>query len=84
MVLPEQTELLGAHASRLFGLCVIVTHHVDEMPVSTTHALVMKEGRAVASGAVADVVTSANLSDCFGMDLEVSRRPNGRFTAYAR
>ena len=63
---------------------VIVTHHVDEIPVSTTHALVMKEGRAVASGAVDDVVTSANLSDCFGVNLEVSRRPNGRFTAFAR
>ena len=63
---------------------VIVTHHVDEIPVSTTHVLMMRDGATTVAGPVADVLTSANLSGCFGMDLEVSRRPNGRFTAFAR
>lgn len=63
---------------------VIVTHHVDEIPVSTTHTLMMRDGRAIAAGPVDEVLTSGNLSECFGMDLEVSRRPNGRFTAFAR
>lgn len=63
---------------------VIVTHHVDEIPVSTTHVMMMREGRAVAAGPLPAVLTSANLSDCFGMGLEVSRRDNGRFTAFAR
>jgi len=52
--------------------------------VSTTHALAMKDGRAVASGPVDEVVTAGNLSECFGIGLEVSRRPNGRFSAFAR
>ena len=63
---------------------VIVTHHVDEIPVSTTHAMLMRQGRAVAAGPLPGVLTSRNLSECFGMDLDVSRRGNGRFTAFAR
>ena len=63
---------------------VIVTHHVDEIPVSTTHVLMMRDGQSIAAGPINEVLTSANLSECFGMDLEVSRRPNGRFTAFAR
>ncbi|MEY4031463.1 MAG: hypothetical protein RL573_374 [Actinomycetota bacterium] len=63
---------------------VIVTHHVDEIPVSTTHTLMMRDGQSIAAGPISEVLTSANLSECFGMDLEVSRRPNGRFTAFAR
>lgn len=63
---------------------VIVTHHVDEIPVSTTHVMLMRDGRAVAQGTIAEVLDSAGLSQCFGMDLVVDRRPNGRFTAWAR
>jgi iron complex transport system ATP-binding protein len=44
----------------------------------------MRDGRAIATGPIDEVLTSGNLSECFGMDLEVSRRPNGRFTAFAR
>lgn len=63
---------------------VIVTHHVDEIPVSTTHAMLMRDGRCVALGPVADVLGPGTLSQCFGLDLAVERRPNGRFTAWAR
>lgn len=62
---------------------VIVTHHVDEIPVSTTHAMLMRDGLAVAQGQVDDVLDSARLSECFGMHLAVDRRTNGRFTAWA-
>ena len=40
---------------------VIVTHHVDEIPVSTTHMLMMRDGATTVAGPVADVLTSANL-----------------------
>lgn len=62
---------------------VVVTHHVDEIPPTTTHGLLMREGRVVAGGRIDDVLTSASLSECFGLALEVARRPNGRMTAYA-
>jgi len=61
---------------------VLVTHHVEEIPVGTTHALLLREGRAVAAGPVEEVLTSAQLSTTFGLRLDVSAR-DGRFTARA-
>jgi iron complex transport system ATP-binding protein len=62
---------------------VLVTHHLDEVPTGMTHALLLREGRVHAAGAFDDVVTAANLSECFGLALRVDRRPNGRLSAYA-
>ena len=62
---------------------VLVTHHVDEIPVSTTHCALVRDGSVVARGALANTLTSANISDCFGMNLVVENRPNGRLGAYA-
>jgi iron complex transport system ATP-binding protein len=60
---------------------VLVTHHVDEIPPGFTHALLLRDGRIVAQGPLADVVTSAVLSDCFALPLAVERR-DGRFRAW--
>jgi iron complex transport system ATP-binding protein len=60
---------------------VLVTHHVDEIPPGFTHALLLRDGRIVAKGVLADVVTSAALSDCFALPLAVERR-DGRFRAW--
>ncbi|HET7602048.1 MAG TPA: ATP-binding cassette domain-containing protein [Gemmatimonadales bacterium] len=46
---------------------VLVTHHLEEIPPSTTHALLLREGRVVAAGDIGDVLTSENLSACFGL-----------------
>ena len=61
---------------------VLVTHHVDEIPTACTHALLMKNGAAVSQGAIEDVLTSANVSECFDINLAVDRRDNRRWTAY--
>ena len=62
---------------------VMVTHHVEDIPVGMTHALLLRAGRIVESGPIADVMTSAHLSTTFGLPLEVDRR-DGRFVARAR
>ena len=62
---------------------VVVTHHVDEIPASTTHCALMRDGVLIASGSLENTLTSENLSATFGMDLVVERRPNGRLGAYA-
>jgi len=62
---------------------VLVTHHVDEVPPSMTHALLLREGRTLAAGPIAEVLTAEGLSACFGLDLRLERRPNGRFSAWA-
>ncbi len=59
---------------------VLVTHHVEEIPPGYTHALLLREGQVVASGAVDDVLTQAALSETFGLSLSLSRN-DGRFTA---
>ncbi|WP_371176929.1 ABC transporter ATP-binding protein [Buchananella felis] len=61
---------------------VIVTHHVEEIPPGTTHALLLREGRVAASGLVAQVLTSEHLSTAFGIPLLVEER-RGRFLAVA-
>ena len=38
---------------------ILVTHHLEELPTSTTHALLIANGRTVASGAAVDTVTTA-------------------------
>jgi iron complex transport system ATP-binding protein len=59
---------------------LIVTHHVEELPEITTLALVLREGKGVAFGPAAKVLTSANLTRAFGVRMTVSRRL-GRFSA---
>jgi iron complex transport system ATP-binding protein len=49
---------------------VLVTHHLEEIPPSTTHALLLREGRVVAAGLIDDVLTSVNLSASFGLPVE--------------
>ena len=61
---------------------VLVTHHTDEIPDNFTHALLLRDGAALASGTLQDTLTSANLSECFGLDLVLERR-HGRWTARA-
>jgi iron complex transport system ATP-binding protein len=59
---------------------VLVTHHVEEIPPGFTHALLLRDGVAVASGQVRDVITSDNLSAAFDMRLRVSYG-DGRYAA---
>ncbi|HET6908986.1 MAG TPA: ATP-binding cassette domain-containing protein [Mycobacteriales bacterium] len=61
---------------------VLVSHHVEEVPAGFTHALLLREGAIVTAGPLSDVVTSANLSACFGLPLRVHRHGD-RFSARA-
>jgi iron complex transport system ATP-binding protein len=59
---------------------VLVTHHAEEIPAGTTHALLLRVGKVVARGPVAIALTSRNLSACFGLPIVV-REDNGRWSA---
>ena len=61
---------------------VIVTHHIEEIPAGTTHALLLSSGVAVAMGTVADVITSEHISKAYGLPIEIAYA-NQRFTARA-
>ena len=59
---------------------IMVTHHLEEIPVGFTHALALRGGRAVGAGPLGEVITSSTMSATFGLPLEVTR-DRGRFTA---
>jgi len=61
---------------------VIVTHHIEEIPVGTTHALLLREGAVVAQGEVASVITDQNLTQAYGLAITVQTE-GGRFFARA-
>jgi iron complex transport system ATP-binding protein len=59
---------------------VLVTHHLEEIPPGFTHALVLRAGRVLAAGPLADTVTSATLSTAFDLPLRVETSA-GRYAA---
>ena len=61
---------------------VLVTHHLEEIPRTATHAALLREGHAVAAGPIDGVLTDANLSSCFEMRISVVAR-DGRWQAQA-
>jgi iron complex transport system ATP-binding protein len=50
---------------------ILVTHHVEEIPVGFTHALLLRGGRAVAAGRLADVLTDEHLTQTFHLPILV-------------
>ncbi|MCW2631199.1 MAG: hypothetical protein JWR88_161 [Pseudonocardia sp.] len=63
--------------------CVLVTHHVEEIPPGYTHGMLLREGGVVAQGLLSDVMTDENLSTTFDLPLQVQRRRD-RYTAWRR
>lgn len=61
---------------------LIITHHIEEIPAGSTHALLLKSGKIVGSGPIATVVTSENLSLAYEMPISVSMA-NNRYSANA-
>jgi iron complex transport system ATP-binding protein len=59
---------------------VLVTHHLEELPASTTHALLLRGGRVLAAGEADEVLTSRQASACFGHPIAISRQA-GRWAA---
>ncbi len=78
------TTLDGLAADPDAPAMVMVTHHVDEIPPAMTHALLLRDGEAIAVGTLDAVLTAESLSECFGLGLVVERRADGRFSAWAR
>lgn len=61
---------------------IMVTHHVEEIPVGFTHVLLMRDGRAVASGPLAETLTAEALTETFGVPI-VLTEADGRYAARA-
>ena len=62
---------------------ILATHHLEEIPPSSTHAALLRDGLLVASGAIEEVLTRGSLEACFGIAMDVGRR-GARWWAVAR
>jgi len=69
----DLSELAGDRRSPVL---VLVTHHVEEIPPGFTHGLLLRRGRIVAAGPLADVLTDDTLSATFDLPLEVTNIGN--------
>ncbi|MBO0677545.1 ATP-binding cassette domain-containing protein [Mycolicibacterium sp. S2-37] len=61
---------------------VLVTHHIEEIPSTTSHALLLRAGGIIAQGSAADVLTSEAISECFDHPITITTS-NGRWFAQA-
>jgi len=61
---------------------VVTTHHLEELPTTTTHALLLRDGRVVGAGTAADTLETTALSSCFGLPVHCERSA-GRWHATA-
>jgi len=59
---------------------VIVTHHLEEIPATTTHALLIRDGALVAAGQIDAVLTSEAVSTTFDIEVQVAHN-TGRWAA---
>lgn len=65
---PGRIDLLDALevAAATRGLAsVVVSHHLEELPATTTHAALLRDGQLTAAGDVSLLTDGAALSDCF-------------------
>jgi iron complex transport system ATP-binding protein len=80
----ELLALLGGYAQApTTPAMVMVTHHVEEIPVGFTHVLLLRDGGVVAAGPIGESLTAQNLTDTFGMPITLSE-DDGRYAARAR
>jgi len=77
-------KILSGYAShRAAPAIIMVTHHLEEIPAGFTHALVLNEGRIIASGPINHTLTTEKLSEAYGLPLEVAFQ-SGRFAVRAK
>lgn len=50
---------------------VMVSHHLEELPTSTSHVMLMKDGGVLAAGPTNQMLTSELISTCFGFPIDV-------------
>ncbi|HYB35681.1 MAG TPA: ABC transporter ATP-binding protein [Mycobacterium sp.] len=82
-------EELGARLADLAAdpdapALVLVTHHVEEIPLGFSHCMLLSDGRVVAAGLLPDVLTAENLSTAFGQSIAVDVIDGRYFARRAR
>ncbi|MFD4373872.1 ABC transporter ATP-binding protein [Streptomyces sp. NPDC058486] len=77
----DRLDVLARTRPRLAS--VLVTHHLEELPPGTTHALLLRDGRCLAAGPVEHVLTDDLVSTCFAHPVRLTRDA-GRWSVRTR
>ncbi|MFG1817140.1 ABC transporter ATP-binding protein [Kribbella sp. NPDC049174] len=59
---------------------ILVTHHLEELPATTTHAALLRDGHVLAAGDAQDVLTTSHVSTAFNHTIHI-HHSHGRWTA---
>lgn len=79
----ELLELLSGYAQApMTPAMIMVTHHVEEIPVGFTHVLLLRRGAVVAAGPLRQTLTAENLTRTFDMPITLTAT-DGRYAARA-
>jgi iron complex transport system ATP-binding protein len=80
----EQTiRIIGSYASAPAAPAMImVTHHLEEIPIGFTHALILVNGKIFSAGEIGSTITTEKISEAFGLPLTVDF-VEGRYRARA-
>ncbi|PRA79285.1 ABC transporter ATP-binding protein [Microbacterium sp. MYb66] len=79
----ELLALLSGYASSpTTPAMLMVTHHVEEIPIGFTHVMLLRDGVVVAAGPIAETLTAESLTETFGMPIVLSSE-DGRYAARA-
>jgi len=83
---PSREALLGsldALAERRPELpTIMVSHHLEDLPTSITHVLLLRQGKVLAAGETREMLTSELISVCYGFPIDVHEL-GGRWAARA-
>lgn len=77
----ERIDTLQQSSAELAS--VLVTHHLEELPPGTTHVMLLRDGRCMASGPADEVLTSDQVSKCFDHPVRLTRL-EGRWSVRTR
>lgn len=84
--LPAREALLASldalTASRPDLPTIMVSHHLEDLPTTITHAMLLKNGTVLAQGQADKLLTSELISECFGFPITVDHH-EGRWSARA-
>lgn len=53
---------------------LLVTHHIEDIPPAVTRVIMLRDGRVLADGPKADLLTNGRLTELFGIPAEVEQR----------
>lgn len=80
-VLIDRLDAMGADPSA--PPQVLVTHHVEEIPPSFTHLMLLRDGAVQSVGSLARTLTPEALSECFGVEVELMAHRSGAGTRWS-